>query len=664
MDQRHRTTIEVSVDDQGVQRLGQTVQAALDPQVVALFTQAVERTSGAVEGLQAAFERQAAARDEAARRAQEGAEERRETARRERQAREQARAERQAANDRRREQEREENEAEQRARERRQAAVSFLGGAASMFGAAAAGSFTAALAGALPIIGQGASGVLSGIQGFYQEYAQAQTAFTRAMAPSGLDATQVPQEMFTRFGLGPGDAAGAVGNTAGRSGREGQGVAEILATQLRLQSLLGVQGGAGLVGAEESRGGRSADASRLMLQAVSTGLEAGIRTTRLDAYLGNISSWVEKVRTEGIDFSAESALQLVRGFAALGPAFQGEASVARARELPQALKQAADQGGIGGALSFEAARRVAGPNASIEDLLALTEGGGTREQQSTFQRSFLELAREAAGNDVLGLRYLLRSVGAEMSIPQLRALQNGDLSAFTATPPTTATAERKLGERQALFNQMGEPAQFAAQQAFARMGLGGDAGVQGAARQIMLNDLELARSVLPQTAALVEKTSRLINQLLKGEGKEAARGLLNTVGDQVGLQKLGDDWVEGIKGGVLNALREFFSMDTFKLGVVPVVTKFLEATGASDELTKQLTEAAAREQAARNPGATPAPPPPAAPAPAATPETGPQGALLPGSAPRMLRDAARLLDGAATQFERSMGTQDGTLGFG
>lgn len=671
-DQRHRTTIEIAVDDGGVAKLGQTVQQALDPQTVALFTQAVDRTSGAVGQLQAAFERQERAREMAAAHRDATQDERRETAKVERVAREKARAESKAADDQAREQAKHEKEHEQRQQEYRQKAMAFAVGTAGLIGAAASGGFTSALASAIPVIGPAASGLLSGIQGFYQEFVQAQTSNMRAMGPSGVDASKIDSDQFTRYGMGPGEAAGSVAALAGRSGREGAGLTGILPTQLRLQNLLGVQGAAGVVGAEESSGGRSANASKLMLEAVSTGLEAGIRTTRLDAYLGNISGWVEQVRAQGIDFSSESALQLVRGFHSLGPAFAGEAAALRARQLPEAMKNAAKQGGIGGAISFEAARQTLGPGANIVDLMELTEGGGTKEQAAMFQRKFLELVKRGSGDDVLGIKYLLDSVGMQMSIPQLKAIANGDLSGITDARADTEAATQKMGGRQGMLDKMGAAPRFAADHQFRRTALGGQEDVGGAARNIMSNDLEMAKSVITMAAPLIEKVTALAKALLTGDIVEPAKNALNDVGKKVGLPKLGSDWAEGIKDGTLGALREFFAMDTFKVGFAKVVASLVEGSEESDALIHTLRNSKPKKGAVPAgtdadggvPAAAPASGGGASSTPAADPSMGPQGALMPGTGPRMLRDAARLLEGAATEFERSMRPSDGSLGFG
>lgn len=641
-EQRHRTVLEIAVDDQGVKNLAGSIERAFEPDTVRAFTDAVDRSARAMAQLEEAigglgnrkgggggggqpprtpaqqeeYDKKKADKKAAADAARADARERRE----------------------------DERDNEQRSREARALIGRVWDRAMGLVGSAAAGSFTGGLMGALPLVGPAASGALAGVQGFYQDYTQAQGALAKQFGQSGI--TNPNPDDFTQWGMGPQEAAGAVGQMAQRSGRSGESLREIIRPQLQLQNLLGVQNGANIVGAQESRGGQAGNAQRLMMDAVSTGLEAGIRTAKLDQYLGNISSWVEQVRTQGIDFSADSALALSRGFSVMGKSFTGEAGLKRAQGVADALSRAADQSGIGTGLAFEAARRVAGSNASIEDLIDLQE-----KRDERFVQTFLGLARNVMGGDILGIRGLLKSAGVDMTIEQLRDVKNGSLEGFTRAAGNSAQV--LAAERQAKYEGVAGPGRERAVHDVARADLGGQKDVQKAARDVMHADLELAKVVLPLLAPIIASIADTVPTLLRGNVKEVARTGLNSAGEMLGIPKLGDDWKEGLKDGPLQALREFFQFPTFLEVMKAVASAMVFGNPFNDGKFEQQIRDAAKNQ----------PPPIERHIVKPPPEEGPHSSLQKGAVPA-LREARDALGRAATEIERMQMTQDGALGFG
>lgn len=684
-EQRHKTVLEIAVDDRGVKDLEKSISRAFDPEQARQFSESLERSARAMEGLQEALgniklpgtsggsggggggggprdpqfgpTRQTQEREEKESKKRDARDER-DSKRR------QQREEKAAANKQRRDEQGEQRRErdDQREREHAREVVSrAIERTIGVAGAAAAGGFTTALAGAVPYIGGGMSAVLGGVQSFYGEFAQAQTALARSSAISNVD--RLDPEQFTRYGFGPMEAASLLSQNARASGRTGPGLQGVMPTQLRLQSLMGVQGGAGLVGAAEQRGG-TADASRLMMDAVSTGLAAGIRDTELDKYLANVSSWVDRVRTEGIDMSAESALAMARGLSGMGPAFRGMAGAKRAQDLADALAGSPDREGLGTGLAFEAARRVAGPQASIEDLVQLLEQRDTR-----VMAMFVQMARQTMG-DTLGLRALLKSMGVEMPIAQLRGMQGGEIGGFQGG--AGPEAENALRGRARTVEPGLGAARMQAEMGFRRYELGGREEITEAARNMMDRDLALAEKLLPQAASVIDKVFEFAENFLKGPAA-ATQGALNQVGESIGVDKLGDNWREGIKDGVGGALREFFTADTMSMlaktmfGIGDNVKaaedaeyKYHEALKAAEEAAKNGGKPAAPVEVPAGGGGAVAQPPVRSSSGAVD---GPHSALPRGAVPA-LRDAARKLDHAASELERSQLMSDGALGFG
>ncbi|MDQ3171508.1 MAG: hypothetical protein M3Q55_15345 [Acidobacteriota bacterium] len=522
-DTRHKSTIEIGVDDRDLDETQKKIQRTFDPRAVEAFTRNIERATKSFEKMGVAAKKAGmpatggsfggntggggggggsqiglSADISALRRAiQELADQNKKT------------------------NEREEQKAHAgRGSGRGMAAMSAAAGFAGGVGVSAiSGGFVGTLASSIaqaviPIFGEAVGQVLSaGAQqavALYQEYAQQQMAQAGAFGRTGVAGGYVGEG--ARYGLQPGQMPGILSQLSGSSGLDGSRLTSALPVQLRLSQLLGVEGAGGIVGAAETAGGRVSDPSELMLQAVSEGLAIGIRTTRLDQYLQNVSGWVEGVRSQGLNLSPESAMRMISGMAIAG--LQGEAAVGAARSMSDSLATAGRGRGLAHALAISATGfgQPGGPD--YHDALMMLED---RENHPQLMENFVGRVRGMGGSTgqrAYLMRTLAEGLGGSMTETTADGLMRHGFANVMAggTDGATDLIEQRRRAAGGVFTAGAETASIAAQ----RIAVGGRRDVRTAAVDLMRRDTEMIALVLPTIARTLGQFNEVLGPLLRG----------------------------------------------------------------------------------------------------------------------------------------------------
>lgn len=408
---RHRTVLEIGVDDRDLRRLAPTMERALNPKVAEAFEKSMERSTSALTKMIEQQTKLGKLLDDQAKRA----------------------SSRQRDDDRRR---RDEDRRAREATRSGSAQGSFmgtLGAHVAMRGNQLAGQmpynegFLTQMLSAIPILGPAFGGAVGGAQAFYQSFAAQQIARARAFGTTGLGNRAFAGLTGTGVGLGmgPSEMAGFLGGLGSSTGMRGSALAGAAPRALQLQTLLGIDSGvsggianAVLTGTQAFTGlSDPADEERataMMTEAVADGLAAGIREGRLGEVLGQLAQSVTAMRTQGIPIDLSESLALMRGLGALGGGFSGEAAGAAARSITQGFAAAPDREGVLSALAIRnrmnetgedyetAARSIeASPVASFRSVMStLSRFRGTRGYEtmlrSSFERLGINLSREQA----------------------------------------------------------------------------------------------------------------------------------------------------------------------------------------------------------------------------------------------------------------------------
>ncbi len=526
-DTRHKSTIEIGVDDRDLDETQKKIQRTFDPRAVEAFTRNIERATKSFEKMGVAAKKAGmpatggsfggntggggaaggsqiglSADISALRRAiQELADQHKKTNEREEQHAHAGRG---------------------RGSGRGMSAMSAAAGFAGGVGVSAiSGGFVGTLASSIaqaviPVFGAAVGQVLSaGAQqavALYQEYAQQQMAQAGAFGRTGVAGGYVGEG--ARYGIQPGQMPGILSQLSGSSGLDGSRLTSALPVQLRLSQLLGVEGAGGIVGAAETAGGRVSDPSELMLQAVSEGLAIGIRTTRLDQYLQNVSGWVEGVRSQGLNLSPESAMRMISGMAASG--LQGEAAVGAARSMSDSLATAGRGRGLAHALAISATGfgQQGGPD--YHDALMMLED---RENHPQLMENFVGRVRGMGGSTgqrAYLMRTLAEGLGGSMTETTADGLMRYGFANVMAggTDGATDLIEQRRRAAGGVFAAGAETAGIAAQ----RIAVGGSRDVRTAAVDLMRRDTEMIALVLPTIARALGQFNDILGPFLRGLG--------------------------------------------------------------------------------------------------------------------------------------------------
>ena len=376
-------------------------------------------------------------------------------------------------------------------------------------------------AGGIPLAGGFLGGAIGAIQNYYQRYESAQTGISRQAGALGR--RRPPRgAVSTMRGFGFDRPARMQQATqfAGAAGLSGEGVTpEFLNTAQRLQSLGGIDAagvvgamGVGRMGPRGQDYGASAPgmSSGAMMQAVSAGMQAGVREARLGQFVAAATSVLEQGRMQGVDLELGQVLQTVQGFAAAGEGFQGQrAQEAMSRAIPEMRSfrpgtdfrtllrlRAAGFGrqGEGGRSYLEAMQHIQTRPAEqiASELAQIQQMGGGRSDVTAYMMS--QYAPGATGS----IRQARSLAGMG---PEQRAAFGREVGTEGARDLLTRRAGALGGPGGGVFGAAAAGAGYRDRQ----LALGGRRDVGRAARSIRNTELALISSTIPTIAATLQR---------------------------------------------------------------------------------------------------------------------------------------------------------------
>lgn len=387
----------------------------------------------------------------------------------------------------------------------------YLGNRVSQVGGALGGSvggsgMTASIANAIPLIGPAISGAINGIKSIYGEFVQQQTSQAQAIGTTGRDLGRF-RGPAQSFGLDAGQAPGVLSEFSQQSQLTGRALTNQFATKaLEYKMLGGIGNASSIVGAANTSGGKAENPERLMAQAVSAGIRAGIKDSKLSDYMGQVAGWTEQTRANGFNIAPESVLQMIEGYSKVG--LRGEAAIRSALSAAEAL-------------------RTAGKGSSPSDMMALM-GAGYGGGKSYYEaRGALEKSPEKVlpqimkmmgqGGSTEGRMHMMEMMMPQlfgsMSVENLEKMANGDFSGFGDTLGTGESAGFMRGRGQ--FRGKFGTAAHEAGVRNVRAGQGGAPEVVDASHKIDKADLEAMKLMAPILAPIVGGLANTVSGGLK-----------------------------------------------------------------------------------------------------------------------------------------------------
>lgn len=399
----------------------------------------------------------------------------------------------------------------------------YLGGLASN---ATGDGFISRAVGGVPVVGGFLGGAINQIQRYYGQFAAAEQV--RSRAAGGLGRGRLRWEDFARFGLSAPEAMQSGLGYAQGAGLSGEGASDaFMRRALSLQMLGGVQGAEGVV--RGSGVGRSGPAhmdftqgapEQLMMQAVSTGIQSGIRESRLSDFAQAATQVLESGRLGGTDLNLAGVLQTMRGLAGLGAGFSGEQG------------SRAMQGAVQAMGTFE-------PGSDASSLVALRAVGfGTNRSYHEAVRFIQDRPGEALplileqirgmapGNEGAQqelMRMLLPQFGINPTRQQMESLARGDLSGFGMQPGTGAAEDFMQRRGRSVGGAFGTPGLEAGVRN-RQLRIGGN--VRGAAVGVRDAEMRMTESVLPPVAEGIDSVLTWMNGAVDAFQQSGGAGLM------------------------------------------------------------------------------------------------------------------------------------------
>ena len=415
----------------------------------------------------------------------------------------------------------------------------YLGNRTSQVGGLVGGSvggsgMTAGIAGAIPLLGSAISGAINGIRSIYGEFVQQQAAESGSVGATGrgLGGFQDPAQAW---GLDASQAPGVMAEFSQQSQLTGRALTDRFATKaLEYKMLGGIGNASSIVGAANTSGGAVANPEKLMAQAISAGMRAGIKDSKLSDYMGQVAGWAEQTRAGGFNIAPESVLQMIEGYSKVG--LRGESAIRNA-------------------LSASAAIRGMGKGSSSSDMMALTAVGYGQGTSYYDARKMLEKSPEKVMPQILKMmgqggslegrmrvfETMFAPIAGTMSVEDMEKLMGGDTSGFGAELGTAESSGLLTG-RAGLLGKFAVGAHEAGNRN-ARFAVGGSDSVRTAAQAVEDADILATKIIAPMMAPIV-------------------KGVANTVTDglrafsQGTLKAWGDDLVIKLAAAVAKAVRE------------------------------------------------------------------------------------------------------------
>ena len=263
--------------------------------------------------------------------------------------------------------------------------------------------------GGIPIVGQMMGAAVGAARRYAQEFVGYRQALGATVGATGFDPRGGANAgSLGRFGIMPGELPGRFAEIGRTSRMRGAGLEEFgtraIATERTTcigAGTIGHLAGAAGIGANETTPAR---ASSLLENAIKTGMAAGFRIADLGDVLEDIASNTEELRSKGIMVTSESLMSIRAMLGATGRAgLQGAPGSAAAKSMEDVLRGAPERSDFGAALAMRLAMKGGrSPFAAMEALeqnasqlipefvKAITEMGGTEEGQAFSLRQAMQ----------------------------------------------------------------------------------------------------------------------------------------------------------------------------------------------------------------------------------------------------------------------------------
>lgn len=522
---RHRTILEIGVDDRGLRQLGPTMERALNPKVAEAFEKSMERSTAALSKMVEQQAKLGKLLDDQARRSQQ----------------------------RQRDDNRRQRDEDKRSRERGGGAggtmLGTLGAHAVMRGNQLAGQmpynegFLSQMLSAIPILGPAFGGAVGGAMSFWQSHAAQQIARTRAFGSTGLGGRAYGSQarggqglasMGVGFGYGPSELPGVLAGLGQASGMRGSALGGIAPRALALQALGGLDMGATgsiansvLAGTHGSSGLANMDAEdrtqTIITEAVAAGIMGGLREGRIGEALQQIGAAVTGMRSQGIMLDVGETLALMRGLGQMGGAFSGEAGVGAAQSITRGFAGAADREGVLSALAIRNRMQTTGEDYE-------TAGRAIESNPVAAFRSVMSTLGQFRGTR--GYETMLRNQFERMGISisrgqahQLSNMSDDQLSAMSGSTPGAESVvsdfltSRNEEVRGVLGTARGE-AGYEAQ----RAGIG--AGMGGTVQAYRGLELQMIRAFQPMAQSFAQGVIHEVQGLFDAFQQGGIAGLM------------------------------------------------------------------------------------------------------------------------------------------
>ena len=512
---RHKTILEIGVDDREVQGLSQTMERAFDPAMVEGFTRSIERLERTLEKLTKSVDKLAKSQEDDDRRGGGGflsaifGGGRGGGGRR--------------------------GKKDEGSRFWQTAGGSFVGTAAANYMGrmggqmAQGGGFVGSMAAGIPIVGPAFAGALSGIQNFHQQYIGQQQAVLGAYGRTGIG-NQGLGGLYgagARLGLGPGAIPGLLQGYSQQTGLSGAGLAGVAPQLMAAQQMRGFGSLGSILGGAGAAGGKLQDPGQLMEDAIASGFQIGIRESRMDQYLAQLGGWTESVRNQGINLSMESAAALTATMGNLG--LKGQAGLRAAQSFQQAMGRVGKGGGFGQVLALRAAGL--GSGATFMQARAFAEGN----PEIMMQRIAKNLAAQGFDREgiALQLETVMDSLGVNLGGPQ--AYLDAADNVIGGKPLTDVREGAEASEAQRRRRAKGiagaGAGALAAEAGLQRAAQNVGAGVAQDAIAVRKLEMRLAANVLPKFAKAVGGATDIMDQLVTAFSEGGLGGLTKAVGE-------------------------------------------------------------------------------------------------------------------------------------
>lgn len=406
-------------------------------------------------------------------------------------------------------------------------------------------SAVATAVGAIPWVGQIGTAAIQQARALYGDHVGQQAAFASAFGQAG-SALKGGVRGFGRFGMDAGQAATALGGLAGQTGLRGGALTSELALGLQgAESFAGIRG-AGLINALNVGSNSTRNGMDSVHEAVGAGIVAGIREARLGDYVQTIASEVEQARRNGIDLNPQSLNAMTVGLSGLGRGFVGEQAQAFTQSVSQAMRSFTPSGNAGSLIALRAAGFGRGSTSYYEARQAI-ETGNT-EVFARILRNVRGMSGGSTEHTMYLLEQILRQMGIRgLSVERLRSLAEGDLSSLEeGTSGLGMAGEAYLGEQA----EGGREAfgTSAAEAGYRNQRAGAGAGVAGQVRRIRRLDMRVMNATLGPTLSAVGGLVSEAVDLLQAFQEGGFEGAFDHVVDRLmtGIRELADEFRERV----------------------------------------------------------------------------------------------------------------------